>query len=37
MVPANRAVTTFYMLSILTMCPSAVVVWPQFWMECLKL
>jgi len=36
MVPSDSAVVTSYRLSIVTMCPSAVV-WPQFWMECLKL
>jgi len=35
MVPADRAMVTFYRLSIVTMCPSAAV-WLQFLMECLK-
>jgi len=30
MVPSDRAVTTFYRLSIVTMCTSATV-WPQFY------
>jgi len=36
MVPADRAVATFYRLSIVTMSPSAAV-WPQFLVECFKL
>jgi len=36
MVPWYRAVATSYRLSIVTMCPSAAI-WPQFWMERLKL
>jgi len=33
MVPLDKALATFYNLSIVTMSPSAAV-WPQFSMEC---
>jgi len=35
-VPSDRAETTSYKLSIVTMCSSAAV-WSQFWMECSEL
>jgi len=36
MVPSDRALATFYRLSIITMSPSAAV-WPQFSMEDFKI
>ena len=35
MVPSDRALATFYRLSIVTMSPTAAV-WPQFPMKCFE-